>query len=212
MRDSTAAVALGLALAVAGCGATDPAPPTSLTADPSTDGSVPPSPSADASIEASPSGSGLPALTMPGARSGPAGDYGATLLPTAIKGLHKVVDEGNNEFRQTQLVFTVLDDCFAAGDGPDPVPITVGDLDGRLVEPFSAPREALFFRRGEETTAAYALGVDGSNLCVYLSWDPTTTPEELDAARAVVESIRAEPHLPAGVRIVFTTDSGWDTG
>jgi hypothetical protein len=62
------------------------------------------------------------------------------------------------------------------------------------------------------TTAAYALPIADRTLCVYLRWDSATTPEELDAARAVVDSIRGEPHEEQGIRIVFTLPAGWDTG
>ena len=48
-------------------------------------------------------------------------------------------------------------------------------------------------------------------VCVYLTWDASTTPEELDAARQVVESIRGQTY-GSGIRIVFTLPEGWDTG
>jgi len=38
------------------------------------------------------------------------------------------------------------------------------------------------------------------------------TPDELRAAREVVESIRGEPHGEDGIRINFYLDAGWDTG
>jgi hypothetical protein len=38
-----------------------------------------------------------------------------------------------------------------------------------------------------------------------------TTPDELDAARQVVESIRDQAY-GSGIRIVFNPGYGWDTG
>lgn len=161
--------------------------------------------------EPAPTASMLPDLPLPGARGGFMGEYGWTGSPSSIGRMHHVVDGGNGNFRQTQLVFTVRDDCFANGDGPNPVPVTVAGFDGLYVEPYDDPG-VLFAVQGGERTGAYALAVGGRTLCVYLSWDPTTTQAELDAGRAVVESIRAQPIGPNGIRIVFTLPGGWDTG
>ena len=92
--------------------------------------------------------------------------------------------------------------------------MTVAGLDGLYVVPYQDP-DVLFFHRGNrgaETTGAYALAIDDRTLCVYLTWDPDTPPEELRAARQVVESIRAQPFGQEGVRINFTLPQGWDTG
>ena len=85
--------------------------------------------------------------------------------------------------------------------------------DAWYVEPFEAesPRDVMFLPRGGETTRAYAIPIEDRMLCVYLSWDPTSTPDEIDAAHSVISSIRAQP-FRSGVRIVFTTEGGWDTG
>jgi hypothetical protein len=61
------------------------------------------------------------------------------------------------------------------------------------------------------TTGAYALPIGGRTLCVYLTWDASTTPDELDAARQVVESIRGQAY-GSGIRIIFALPVGWDTG
>ncbi len=149
---------------------------------------------------------------MPGSRSNPAGVYGWTGALGSSTGMHNVVGLDDGGGRMTQMVFAVEDDCFASGDGPEPVPVTVGGLDGTYVEPYDGPG-VLFMPEREEgqTTGAYALAIDGRTLCVYLTWDPSTTADELDAARQVVESIRGEA-LGSGLRIIFTLPQGWDTG
>jgi hypothetical protein len=91
------------------------------------------------------------------------------------------------------------------------VPVTVAGLDGLYVEPYEDP-DVLFNRRGAETTGAYALAIGDRTLCVYLSWDPDTTQDELKAARQVVESIRGQPFGSDGIRINFTLPARWDTG
>jgi hypothetical protein len=123
--------------------------------------------------------------------------------------MHNLEGEG-----ETQIVFAVEGDCFAGGEGPDPAPVTIGTLVGLIVEPYHAPDPAIVHFGGIDspTTAAYALAVGDRMLCVYLSWDPVATPAKLDAARAVINSIRAEPFGRAGIRIVFSTQGGWDTG
>jgi hypothetical protein len=163
------------------------------------------SPSPIATRTESPSASQLPRLEMPGSRSSPAGEYGWTGLPGSRSGMHNVVGAG-----QTQMVFTVEDDCFAGGEGPEPVPVTVAGLDGWYVEPSDGP---VFMpeREDGDTTGAYALPIDSRTLCVYLTWDASTTPDELDAARQVVESIRGQAY-GSGIRIIFALPESWDTG
>jgi hypothetical protein len=130
-----------------------------------------------------------------------------------------------DEFRQTQIVFAVRDDCFGSGTNAQPVPVTVAGLDGMYIEPFAwqkpdtpTPQPSvwdsgvLFAPRGGETTGAYSLAVGVRTMCVYLSWDAATTADELDAARQVVESIRGQPYGASGIRIIFTLPEGWDTG
>jgi hypothetical protein len=125
--------------------------------------------------------------------------------------MHSVVVVGDS-YRMTQMIFAVEDDCFVSGKGPEPVPVTVAGLDGRYVEPFDGPG-VLFMpaREDGQTTGAYALPIGDRTLCVYLTWDASTTMDELDAARQVVESIRGQAY-GRGIRIIFTLPAGWDTG
>jgi hypothetical protein len=157
----------------------------------------------------------LPALGMPG-RNGsgePAGVYGWNGPLGASSGMHHVVGEGSaSGSRQTVLVFVNKNDCFAGWIGPDPAPITIAGQDGRYVEPYQDPPEMFGSPRSGATSGAYALPVGDRTVCVYLSWDAATTPEELEAARQVVESIRAQPYGRESIRINFTLPQGWDTG
>ena len=66
--------------------------------------------------------------------------------------------------------------------------------------------------RGGATTGAYALAIGDRTLCVYLTWDPDSPQDEVEAARQVVESIRGQPFGQDGIRINFTLPAGWDTG
>lgn len=100
--------------------------------------------------------------------------------------------------------------CFAGGENLRPIPVTVAGYDGTYVEPYEPAVE--FSGVGDEITGAYALAVGARTLCVYLTWHPTTTQDELDAAREILESIRAEEAGDDGIRINFTLPSGWDTG
>ena len=174
-----------------------------------------PSPQASAISEAS-----LPALRMPGAsrRGGGfvAGEFGWTGLEVGTRdGMHSVVDDPGSPdgLRQTQLVFAVEEDCFASETDPEPVPVIVAGHDGLYVEPYQDPG-VLFFSppRGTETTGAYALVVGDRTLCIYLTWDATSTQDELESARQVLESLRSQPIGPHGIRINFTLPDGWDTG
>jgi hypothetical protein len=127
--------------------------------------------------------------------------------------MHKVVVIAGDGYRQTQIVFAVENDCFAGGEAPAPVPKTVAGLDGWYVEPYDGAG-VLFMpeRESGQTTGGYALPIGDRTLCVYLTWDPTTTTDELHGARQVVESIRAEALGPGGIRIIFTLPEGWDIG
>ncbi len=128
--------------------------------------------------------------------------------------MHNVVSEGApNDDRQSQLVFAAEEDCFAYGSDAEPAPVTVAGLDGLYVESYEDPG-VMFMPppRTTERTEAYALPVDGRTLCVYLTWDQATTPEELSAARQVVESIRGRAVGDNGIQINFTLPAGWDTG
>ena len=198
-------VALSFVLALCGCG-------TSVVTSPSGE------PEPSASDEPVPSASMLPDLGLPGMSPyEPGGEYGWTGAPGSSAGLHKVVEASAGGFRQTQLTFAVADDCFAYGTDGETVPVTVAGLDGLYFEPYEDP-DVLFYSRGlrtDETTGAYALPIGDRTLCVYLTWDPDTTQDELEEARQVVESIRAQPlgtDLQGGIRINFTLPARWDTG
>ena len=175
-----------------------------------------PGPSPTSTAVESPSASELPVLNMPGSRSNPAGEYGWTGMPGTRGGMHNVVTVVDG-YRMTQIVFSINDNCFAAAEGRTPVAVTVAGLAGSYLEPYDAPG-VLFMseREAGQTTGAYALPIDGQTLCVYLTWDASTTPQELDAARQVVESIRGQSIHGASygtvTRIVFTLQEGWDTG
>jgi hypothetical protein len=175
-----------------------------------------PGPSPTSTAVESPSASELPVLDMPGSRSSPAGEYGWTGGSGSWSGMHKVV-MGDDGYRMIQIVFATKENCFADGVGSEPVAVTVAGRDGSYVEPFDGPN-VLFMpeREAGQTTGAYALPIDDGTLCVYLTWDASTTPDELDAARQVVESIRGQSIRGATygtvTRIVFTLPEGWDTG
>ena len=176
-------------------------------------GGPPPAPS---STPSAPTASELPALPMPGARVSSAGEYGWTGELGSVAGMHNVVvvDDGTSAFRQTQIVFAVENDCFGSPGGSTPTTVTAAGFHGLYVEAYEPPDEriVMFTEQGLETTGAYALAIGDRTLCVYLSWDPTTTAAELAAARAVIESLRAEPVGATSIRITFTLEAGWDTG
>jgi hypothetical protein len=171
---------------------------------------------------AEPSSSTLPLLFLPGTNlNEPAGEYGWTGALGSTGVMHRVISMGGNEYRATQLFFAVENDCFAAGE--DPVPVTVAGLDGLYVGPYGVsvlaedetfPLSSRTFShpRGGETQEAYALRVGDRTLCVYLTWDPGTTEEELAAGRQIVGSIRGQPNGENGIRINFTLPEHWDTG
>jgi hypothetical protein len=166
------------------------------------------------SDEPVPSASMLPDLGLPGARASAAGEYGWTgaFLGTRA-GMHNVGHSTGPEDGQTQLFFLIWNDCFRFGTDAEPESVTVAGLEGLYVEPYEDPR-VMFMPgpRGAETTGAYALAVGDRTLCVYLTWDPDSPQDEVEAARQVVESIRAQPFGQSGIRINFTLPAGWDTG
>lgn len=161
----------------------------------------------------------LPALGLPGtSRSAGgfvAGEYGWTGALGSFSGMHSVVENPGspNDFRQTQLTFAVENDCFAHGIEVEPVPVTVAGHDGLYVEPYEDPaRQFAVDPQAAATTGAYALAIGDRTLCFYLTWDADTTPDELEAARRVLETFRGQPYGPDGIRINFTLPDGWDTG
>ena len=143
-----------------------------------------------------------------------AGEFGWTGALGTSTGMHSVTEDPGTPdgSRQVQLVFAVEDDCFAYGTDREPTPVTVAGFEGLYVEPYDDPRVLFISPRGTATTGAYALAIGDRTLCVYLSWDPGTTQGERDAARQVMETIRAQLFGPDGIRITFTVPDGWDTG
>ena len=176
---------------------------------------VTPEPSPEAS--ATPAAS-LPALGLPGSsrRAGGyvAGEFGWTGALGSIDGMHSVTEDPGSPgtFRQIQLIFAVEHDCFTYSKDPEPTPVTISGFEGLYVEPYEDPAVLFTSPRGAATTGAYALAIGDRTLCVYLSWDPETTQDELEAARQVMETFRAQPFGPDGIRITFTLPDGWDTG
>ena len=160
-----------------------------------------------------PSGSTLPALRLPATRADVAGEYGWTGGLGSRAGMHNVIVEPGspNSFRQTQLVFAVENDCFPRARGADPAPLAVAGLAGLYLEPYE-DLDVQFVSVGTGTTGAYALPIGARTLCVYITWDPSTTQDELNAVRAVVESLRGQPFGSDGIRINFTLNAGWDVG
>ena len=78
-----------------------------------------------------------------------------------------------------------------------------------MIEPYLPPRG--FAITGDEITRAYALPVGAQTLCVFLTWHPSTSEQELATAAENVESIQAQP-IGEHVRLTFTLPSGWDAG
>jgi hypothetical protein len=156
----------------------------------------------------------LPALGLPGmSPNEPARTYGWTGALGTSGWIHKVIDEDpstSEGARETQILFAVKNDCFTGSKGAEPSAVTVAGLEGLHLEPYDD--DSLSFVNSGATTAAYALPIADRTLCVYLRWNAATTPDELRAAREVVESVRGEPNGENGVRINFELPHGWDTG
>ena len=168
-----------------------------------------------ASDEPVPSASVLPGLRLPGLKPNqPAGEYGWTGDLGSRGGMHRVItDPSSDRYRETQLVFAVEEDCFALGTDAEPMPMTVAGFEGQYAEPYASGPSVTFHDSDvTTTTGAYALAVGDRTLCVYLTWDPDTTQDELEAARQVVGSIRGHVIREDGIRINFTLPEGWDTG
>jgi hypothetical protein len=120
--------------------------------------------------------------------------------------MHYVSEDGE----ATAMGFAVGRDCLVRSGNPEPEPVEIGDLHGLAIEPYE-PAFA-FSNHGDEVTRAYALDVGDTTLCIFLTWHPTTTAEEIASAEATVQSLRAEPYGDGGVRIVFELFDRWDTG
>lgn len=123
--------------------------------------------------------------------------------------MHRVIGGGNDAREATAMLFAVGADCLTASREQQ-TPVRVAGFNGVSVEPYEPPVQ--FGYVGDEITRAYALGVGDRTLCVYLTWHPTTTEEELDAVVRILDTLRAEPIGEDRIRIVFTLEDGWDTG
>jgi hypothetical protein len=150
----------------------------------------------------------LPRLEMPGTRASPAGEYGWEGVTGTEAGMHYVparADAG------TAMTFAVREDCYAgAAAAEGPTTVTVGGYDATVVQPHEPGIG--YPTRGSEITRAYAVDVDGTTLCIFVSWYPATLQSDIDAAIQVVESIRAQERGEGRVRITFTLPAGWDVG
>ena len=200
-------VAVIVAAAVGGSGIGPVGGAPAATSKPTPTPTRTPAPS---EVAVGPSQSMLPELQMPRygalAATEPK-DYGWTGTPGSSADMHNV-DLG------TEIVFAVEGepgDCFARGEGPEPIPTTLASFDGLYVEPYGDDPVARFEPRGEVTTGAYALAIGDRTLCVYLSWGTSTSSPERAAALEVIAKLRAQPFGEDGVRIVFTT-LDWDNG
>jgi hypothetical protein len=159
----------------------------------------------------------LPRLAMPGARANDStGRFGWTgsARPPSTGWMHSVTSDATGMWRQTQIVFSVRDECFDEVTEVQPVPVDIAGLAGSYLEPYDGVGGPWLTLdpAGESTTGAYAIPIADRTLCVYLRWDEATTPLELQSARDVVDSIQGEPFGDDGIRIVYTLPPGWDTG
>jgi len=119
--------------------------------------------------------------------------------------MHWVTDDGE----VAAMRFAHRHSCFRSADAAT-VPVTVAGYEGAYVEPYEPP--VTFVGVGDEITRAYELKIGSGNLCVYVTWHPTTTADELDAALGILDTIRAEYRDDGSIRIVFTLTDSWDTG
>ena len=153
----------------------------------------------------------LPALGLPGARGGSVGEYGwEGRSGSPMGGMHRVVTDGASSREATAIFFAVGPDCIAPSEDRQSTPVRIAGLDAVFVEPYEP---AIGFNQvGDEITRAYELSVDGRSLCVFLTWHPTTTEDELESAVAILATLRAQPISEDGIRITFNLPAGWDTG
>lgn len=156
--------------------------------------------SAAAEIDAS-----LPALSLPGTRGGPPGEYGWWATAT-LAGMHRVVGDAE----ATAMFFAAGPNCLEGHPLQHRVDVRVGGFAGVAVEPYLPA--VMFNGVGDEITRAYALDVEGRTLCVFVTWHPTTSDRDREAAFEILESLRAEPAARDGIRITFTLRDEWDTG
>ena len=164
---------------------------------------------------------GLPQRGLPGARGGSPGEYGWTgrlgsgsedWVGRPNSGMHWVTgDEGDpSSFREAAAMFFANEEsCFGSRDAAT-VPVMVAGYDGAYLEPYEPP--IAFNNVGDEITRAYELNVGSGKLCVYVTWHPTTTPEELASTLAILDTLLAEQRGDGSILINFTLTEIWDTG
>jgi hypothetical protein len=126
--------------------------------------------------------------------------------------MHKVIGypQTSDGREVIAMLFRATFDCLKASQQQQ-VPVRVNGFDGVVVEPYEPP-VPFGSPEGIEITRAYRLDIGGRHLCVYLTWHPTTTDDEIDTAARILDTLRAEHIGEDGIRIVFTLDGGWDTG
>ena len=150
---------------------------------------------------------GLPELSFPGPRAGGPGEYGWTGRPGQGASMHWVTD--GREAAVMRFLSPNREACFRSAPSVR-VPVTIAGYDGAYLEPFLPP--VIFNGVGDELTRAYELTIGSDLLCVYVTWHPTTTADELDAALGILDTLRAEYREDGSIRITFTLEHGWDTG
>lgn len=151
----------------------------------------------------------LPRLSLPRSRGGPPGEYGWEGGAGERAGMHLVIEDPGDIREATAMIFAVGADCLTASR-EQRTSVRVAGFDGVSVEPYEPP--VPFNNVGDEITRAYALAVGDRTLCVYLTWHPTTTTDELGAAVRILDTLRAEPIGEDRIRVVFTLEDEWDTG
>jgi len=119
--------------------------------------------------------------------------------------MHWVTDDGE----AAAMFFAHEDSCFDRADGV-PVSVAVAGYESAYLEPYEPP--VVFNGVGDEITRAYELKIGSGTLCVYVTWHPTTTADELDAALGILDTLRAEYREDGSIRITFTLTDRWDTG
>lgn len=140
----------------------------------------------------------------PGTRphNNPAGLYAWDLVPGSHRWMHKVPETYTDSApNSVELTFHAA----AATDEPQTLTspaVSRSWWDGQ----FDHPAQVLDLR--EEV---WLLDVEGTRVAILLDSYPATDPALLDEARAVIESIVAEP-TESGHRLVFRLLEGWDSG
>ena len=158
----------------------------------------------------------LPAPRRPGTTASPAGVYGWEGAPSVPgrwrdpSGMHRVLGDGGDSREVAAMLFAVGPGCLKATQEQQ-VPVRVAGFDGVVVEPYK-PVVAFGTPHDDQITRAYALAVGDRTLCVYLTWGPRTTADEVASTVQILDTLKAAPVGSERVRVVFTLKAGWDTG